>query len=220
MTFQDPPWKARPGGSDYDVVRQRIVDAVEDLIREGGLASLRQDAVAERAGLHRSSVYRYFDSKEEMVTAAVVQSTLRIGRRVQGRIGEVAPPERLVVGGIIEALEEMADDPLHRALAAPGSSRTMTRLANNALREGIRPLLETVFDGASGRDILRDGVSTDDAIRWLQVVTVGLMYSPNVVRDADDLEAMLTLMLIPALIEIEPRHDAVTGGDRARAGPT
>ena len=77
----------------------------------------------------------------------------------------------------------------------------MTRLANNALREGVRPLLESVFNSAAGRTALREDVTTDDAIRWLQIVTLGLMQAPGVVRDAEDLAEMLTLMLVPALID-------------------
>ena len=148
-------WKARPEGTDYDAVRQRLVDATEDLLRKGGVGALRQDAVAEGAGLHRSSVYRYFNSKEDLVIAAVVQSTLRIGRRIRERIGETADPENFLVRGIVEALEAMSADPLHRALTTPGSSRAMTRLANTALREGVRPLVEPMFASAAERGVLR-----------------------------------------------------------------
>jgi AcrR family transcriptional regulator len=198
-------WKARPEGTDYDAVRQRLVDATEELLREGGVGALRQDAVAEGAGLHRSSVYRYFNSKEDLVIAAVVQSTLRIGRRIRERIGETADPENFLVRGIVEALEAMSADPLHRALTTPGSSRAMTRLANTALREGVRPLVEPMFASAAERGVLRDGVSVDDAIRWLQIVALGLMQAPTVVADTDDLEAMLELMLVPSLLDVGSR---------------
>ncbi len=201
MSLSEPTWKAQPEGREYDAVRQRLVDAAEHLIRDGGVGALRQDAVASHAGLARSSVYRYFDSKEELVTAAVVQSTLRIGARIQAAIGTDADPEQLLVRGIIDALESMAADPLLHALTAPTSSRAMTKLANNALREGVRPLLEPVFVAAAERGVLRPGVSVDDALRWLQVVSLGLMQAPSVVADLDALEALLHLMLVPALIE-------------------
>jgi AcrR family transcriptional regulator len=201
MPVSEPTWKAQPQGPEYDAVRQRIIDAAEHLIRDGGVGALRQDAVAARAGLARSSVYRYFDSKEELVTAAVVQSTLRIGAQVQAAIGTDADPERLLVQGIIDALEAMAADPLLHALTVPTSSRAMTKLANSALREGVRPLLEPVFVAAAERGVLRPGVSVDDALRWLQVVSLGLMQAPSVVADLDALEDLLHLMLVPVLIE-------------------
>ena len=205
VSVPESTWKARPEGTDYDEVRQRLVDATEDLLREGGVGALRQGAVAERAGLHRSSVYRYFNSKEDLVIAAVVQSTLRIGRQIRERIGESADPENFLVRGIVEALAALSDDPLHQALTTPGSSRAMTRLANNALREGVRPLVEPMFASAAERGVVRDGVSVDDAIRWLQIVALGLMQAPTVVADTEDLEAMLELMLVPSLLDVGSR---------------
>lgn len=201
MPVSEASWKAHPQGPDYGAVRQRLVDAAEHLIRSGGVGALRQDAVANHAGLARSSVYRYFDSKEELITAAVVQSTLRIGEKIQADIGPEADPERLLVRGIIDALDAMAADPLLHALTVPTSSRAMTKLANNALREGVRPLVEPVFVTAAERGVLRPGVSVDDALRWLQVVSLGLMQAPSVVADLDALEGLLRLMLVPALIE-------------------
>jgi len=201
LTVQEATWKARPRSSDYDAVRQRLVDATEDLLREGGVSALRQDAVAARVGLARSSVYRYFDSKEQLVIAAVVQSTLRIGSRIQAEIGVDADPEQLLVRGIVDALAAMAADPLVHALTLPTSSRAMTRLANNALTQGIHPLLEPVFATAAERGVLRAGVTVDDALRWLQIVALGLMQAPSVASDSDSLEALLQLMLVPALIE-------------------
>ena len=204
MPVSPPSWKAQPRGAEYDAVRQRLVDAAEQLIRHAGVGALRQDAVAAHAGLARSSVYRYFDSKEELVIAAVVQATLRIGTRIQSAIGPDAEPEQLLVRGIIDALEAMAADPLIHALTVPSSSRAMTRLANSALREGVRPLLEPVFVTAVERGVLRPGVSVDDAVRWLQVVSLGLMQAPSVVADLEGLEDLLHLMLVPALIERIP----------------
>lgn len=200
-SVSEPTWKAQPHGPEYDAVRQRLVDAAEHLIRNGGVGALRQDAVAARAGLARSSIYRYFDSKEALVTAAVVQSTLRIGARIQSAIGSDAGAEQLLVRGIIDALESMAADPLLHALTVPTSSRAMSELANNALREGVRPLLEPVFVVAAEGGVLRPGVSVDDALRWLQVVTLGLMQAPSVVADLAALEDLLRLMLVPALID-------------------
>ncbi len=68
-------WKARPEGPDYDATRARLIDAAEAAIRDRGVAALRLDAVADAVDLHRSSIYRYFDSKEALITAVVVQAS-------------------------------------------------------------------------------------------------------------------------------------------------
>jgi AcrR family transcriptional regulator len=196
-----PEWKARPEGPDYDVVRRRLVDAAEAIVRDKGVAALRLDSVADGAGLHRSSVYRYFGSKEELITAVVVQETLRVGYRVIEQLGESAPPERFLVEGLSIALAELANDPVHRSLMAPSASEAMARVGGKALTEGIRPLVEPMFAAAAEQGVLREGVTPDDAMRWLQIVASGLIRSPAVVTDTEELAKLLELMLVPALLD-------------------
>lgn len=195
-----PEWKARPEGPEYEAMRRRLVDAAEAIVRDKGVSALRLDSVADAVGLHRSSVYRYFNSKEELVTAVVVQATLRVGRTVIDKLGESAPPERFLVEGLAIALAEMANDPVHRSLMAPSASAAMSRVGGKALTEGIRPLVEPMFRSAAERGVLRDGVTPDDALHWLQIVASGLVSQPNIVPATDDLAALLELMLVPALL--------------------
>jgi AcrR family transcriptional regulator len=46
-----------------DQTRQRILDATEQVGREGGLAAVTVDRVAEEAGVTRATIYRHFGSR-------------------------------------------------------------------------------------------------------------------------------------------------------------
>lgn len=198
MTATDEP--DGPATDDHQRTRKRLVDAAEAIVRTDGVSALRLDAVADEVGLHRSSVYRYFDSKEALVTAVVVQATLRVGRTVIDRLGEDAPPERFLAEGLAIALAEMAVDPVHRSLLDPAASAWIARIGPRVMTEGIRPLVEPIFTDAAGRGALRDGVTPDDAIRWLQIVAMGLVRTTEPAPDADALVALLERMLVPALL--------------------
>lgn len=201
MVTAVPDWKARPEGPEYDTVRRRLVDAAEAIVRDKGVNALRLDSVAERAGLHRSSVYRYFNSKEELLTAVVAQATVRVRRKVIQELGQSAPPERFLAEGLALALVELANDPVHRSLMDPSASEAMSRVGGKALIEGIRPLVDPVFVIAGEQGLLRDGVTPQDASRWLQIVASGLVRSPDIVPDPVELTALLELLLVPALLE-------------------
>jgi AcrR family transcriptional regulator len=196
-----PDWKARPEGPEYDAVKGRLVDAAEEIVREGGVNALRLDSVAEAAGLHRSSVYRYFGSKEELLTAVVAQASMRVRRKVVRRLGKDAPPEQLLAEGLAMALAELATDRVHLALADPSASETMAKLGSKALATGLRPIVDPVFEQAAEQGLLREGVSPEDASRWLQVVARGLLRSPDIMPDRSQLTALLEQMLIPVLFE-------------------
>jgi AcrR family transcriptional regulator len=196
-----PDWKARPDGPDYDAVRGRLVDAAEELVRTGGVNALRLDSVAEAAGLHRSSVYRYFSSKEDLLTAVVTQASMRVRQKVLNRLGRSAPPERLLAEGLAMAMAEIATDPVHQALTDPAASETMARVGGNALTSGLRPLADPLFQQAAEQGLLRDGVAPEDASRWLQIVARGLLRSPGIAPSGQELTELLELLFIPALFE-------------------
>jgi AcrR family transcriptional regulator len=194
-------WKARPENPEYAAMRQRLVDAAEEIVRDDGAAALRLDSVADRVGLHRSSIYRYFDSKEDLLTAVVVHATLRVGRYVIDELGEAAGPEQLLVDGLALAIAHIATDPVHRSLMAPSASEAMTRLGGRAMTEGIRPLVEPMFAAAEARGALREGVTPDDALQWLFIVASGLFRSPGPTPEREELTRLLELMLVPALLD-------------------
>lgn len=177
-------------------------------MRAEGAAALRLDSVGDSVGLHRSSVYRYFDSKEALLTAVVVQATMQVGREVVTALGASARPERFLVDGLAMAMARIATDPVHRSLMAPSTSEAMTRLGARALNEGVRPLIEPMFRAASEQGLLRADVTPDDALRWLLVVATGLFRAPDVVPEIDELTRLLELLLVPALLDmarVQPR---------------
>jgi AcrR family transcriptional regulator len=194
-----PDWKARPEGPEYEATRRRLVDAAETIVRDRGVGALRLDSVADTVGLHRSSVYRYFGSKQELITAVVVRETLRIGRRVLDQLGASATPEQLIVEGLAIALAELATDPVHQSLMAPSAGEAMLRVGGQALTDGLRPLVEPMFVAAAEQGVLRAGVTVDEALLWLQIVASGLVGQPNIVPDRDELTALLTRFLVPVL---------------------
>ena len=59
----------RPGGRTADVTA-RVHKAVTDLIMEGGLHSCTISAVAERAGIERSTLYRRFPDRWDAIIDA------------------------------------------------------------------------------------------------------------------------------------------------------
>lgn len=70
-----PAGRQRPSGA-FGPVRDearnaRIIEAVLDLISEGGYAGLTMAAVAERAGVAKATVYRRWASREDLVADAL-----------------------------------------------------------------------------------------------------------------------------------------------------
>ncbi|MEV7284035.1 TetR/AcrR family transcriptional regulator [Streptomyces sp. NPDC093252] len=62
----------RPGGRTARV-RAQILDATVELVARDGIAGFRYEEVAETAGVHRTSVYRNWPDREELVVEALLR---------------------------------------------------------------------------------------------------------------------------------------------------
>jgi AcrR family transcriptional regulator len=82
------PYRRTPHVARKQAARQQaIVGAARDAALEGGMAAVQVAQVAERAGIATGTVYRYFPSKADLITAV-------IGGRDQVSPDQLALPPR------------------------------------------------------------------------------------------------------------------------------
>ena len=60
--------RGRPRSEDVDL---QILEAVLDVVAEGGINSVSMEGIATKAGVSKASIYRRFDSKDKLTIAAV-----------------------------------------------------------------------------------------------------------------------------------------------------
>ncbi|MFF9490177.1 TetR/AcrR family transcriptional regulator [Streptomyces sp. NPDC014676] len=68
--------RRRDAPSKGDLREQALLDAAEELLEQTSLENLTVEAIAQKAGISRGSLYFYFGSKHE-VLAALVERTMR-----------------------------------------------------------------------------------------------------------------------------------------------
>jgi DNA-binding transcriptional regulator YbjK len=142
--------------------RQTLVEAAATLLIEGGFDAVRHRAVADRAGLPLASTTYYFESLDQLITAAVEhhgRAALAAGRT---RLTELGTRQRSV-----DSLVELVLD----LLLGPQSQRDAEsvllryeRLVATGRRPYLRPLMRTLGDELRGliQEIFtRSGVAVD-----------------------------------------------------------
>ena len=129
-----------------EVRRESIVEAATEVFAERGLDAVTMDDIADAAGVAKGTVYLYFDSKEDLVTAlqaryaegliAQAGALLQVG----GRGSRVRRLDAFVAG--IAAAYEANHRMYHVLFEAPGASEA-------AIMDGFRDLLRRfIADGA------------------------------------------------------------------------
>jgi AcrR family transcriptional regulator len=127
--------------------RERLLQAAQELIEEGGYGGASVAAIAERAGVAAGTLYRHFDSKQELfvelfrlVCAREERAMRAAAERFGGgsaveRIGGGSAVERINGDSAVERLEEVFATFAKRALRNP-------RLAWALLAEPVDPLVD------------------------------------------------------------------------------
>ena len=72
--------------------RQRLMDAVRELIWSGSYGSTTIDHICEKAGVKKGSFYYFFDSKADLAAAAIDEEWQRRRRELDSIFSPTVPP--------------------------------------------------------------------------------------------------------------------------------
>lgn len=104
---------ADPGDLARQQKRSRILRAAFELCARDGVAATRMEEIAERARVSKGTLYRFFESREALLLASLLDSYQQGLRRViAGLDPSQHPRERLtrLCAGLTDALAELAAD--------------------------------------------------------------------------------------------------------------
>jgi len=172
--------------------RQALVAAAAALLVEGGFDTVRHRAVAERADLPLASTTYYFDSLDDLITAAVEHNAR--AELVRGHeLLEALATERRDLDSVVELVLDQLLGPQAGDQDAELVLLRYERLVATFRRPYLRPLMRTL--GTELRGLLhevfaRSGAAVDE-------------------RRLEQLIALVDGAVVNALIEVNPDPRAV-----------
>ncbi len=95
-----------------DATRVALCDAAFSVVRDAGVEGLTADAVAERAGVSRRTLFNYFPSVEAVLTTSVDDFFASVGERLESR-----------------PLDEPLLDSVRSVVSEPGDEQLVSRIA-------------------------------------------------------------------------------------------
>jgi AcrR family transcriptional regulator len=122
---------ADPGASPTDATGERILDAAVQISAEVGFRNLTMDAVAERAGVGRMTVYRKFQGRAALIDAMAARETRRALETIGSAINPTGPVADQLTEGFIAAMGLMRDHPLFRRMTLVDPQGLLTALIEN-----------------------------------------------------------------------------------------
>ncbi|WP_158963708.1 TetR/AcrR family transcriptional regulator [Chachezhania sediminis] len=139
----------------------RIVAAAEALFYEHGLRSVGVDAIAERAGVTKRTLYNHFQSKDALIAAYLDARDTATVERYRGWLGDPSRPMEERMAGLFAALADHAAQPRWRGC---GFTRAAVELAGQPGHPAVRMAARHKKRFAEWLEQeLRDGGATDPA---------------------------------------------------------
>jgi TetR/AcrR family transcriptional regulator, transcriptional repressor of aconitase len=179
----------RVSQAHLDARRQQILDAARRcFVRNGFHATSMQDVLSE-AHLSAGAVYRYFRSKEEIVTAIASGVLTDITAVLEPGDDGAVPPVEEVVARVLAAVENLGEtqDVPKLAIQIWGEavrSPAVFQRVREAL-DGIRSALTRQVQVYQDRGMMNRDVPAAEVARVLVAITAGFMVQYALVGDVD-----------------------------------
>lgn len=146
QTVNAPGVAAKPRWSRRKDARPaEIIEAALDLFIEQGFSATKLDDIARRAGLAKGTLYRYFDTKQELFRA-VVHDTVAGGLPIFGHAAAPGTSFEQIVPVLLQQAAENVEESRAPAMLRMvlAESRTFPDLATIWQEEVVSPMLATI----------------------------------------------------------------------------
>jgi AcrR family transcriptional regulator len=195
-------WGTKERLDNEDDARERLLDAAEQCFERFGLRRTTIDDVARTAKVSRSTVYRYFDGRGDLIVAAYLRESQAVNDKVRALMRQPGTfPDRVVEAMLrsVDAIRTGKYLPL--MLSSEGAllaSKAIT--ASTAFYEGARDTMGPFFEQAKADGEVRPELELDDFIEWtLRLIFSFAMFDSPAPRNRAGLRHLIGTFLVPSL---------------------
>ena len=191
-------WQGNPPRSE-DEARQRIITATMSCVEQFGSAKTTLSDVAAELGVTRQTVYRYYPSLADLLSAVAQAGLEDFVARMQSHLATAATPAEAAIESIVFAVRAIPNEPYIGLLFQAGETDIFSRGVTSPMALSV------------GADILRR-IPVD----WSEIGVVGeeleglaeilmrlfvsfLQYPADPPRSEDELRVLIRRWLGPAL---------------------
>ena len=187
-----------------DEVREAVLDAAEACFHRYGIAQTTIDDVVRESKVSRPTLYRHAGGKDELLAAVALRALDRFLVDLARSVAPRSPLADALVDATLHAVKMARDSELMALMLAPASRRFAAHVMNDLqpeVRERLAAYAQPLLDRARQEGVLRPGLTTHDAVEWLERVIGSLIFVPEPwPRTEADRRAFLHRVLVPAFL--------------------
>lgn len=185
-----------------------ILNAAAACFVQLGIEKAGMKEVARAAGVARSTLYRYFPTRDEVLIAVIQREMLAMASAMNRKLKKFPNPADHLVEGLIIAIEEIPKRPLLNAVfAADEASRSRRAVWQSPAIVSLgEDFMQDVITPAVEHGLLQDTTSPEILVEWVYRVLISFLTLPsNFVRNRKQLRTTLHTLLIPVILKPQPQ---------------
>lgn len=187
-----------------DPSTEAILDAALVEFDRHGIRRVALDDVARRAGVSRTTIYRRFANKDDLVAAVMDRENIRLFADIAAELKIARPQSNYYVEAFTQAiLRSREHRVLHRmVLDEPALTLDLARTHYAAAVMRIEQALQVIFPAGFAERIGPQAVHDLADCVWRYALMIQLLPSAEPVDTADDIRAFATKHFLPSLPEV------------------
>jgi AcrR family transcriptional regulator len=169
-----------------------------------GFSRTGMKEVAEEAGVARSTLYRYFPTRDDVLVATVKREMEVLNAWIRQQQASTDDPAELVVEGLILAIKEIPRRPLLRAVFASEEDSRARRVlwSSDVIVSFGEELMDHVVTPTAAAGRLQDAVRPEILVEWVYRLLLSFLTLPsNWIKSDRELRATLHALLVPVLLK-------------------
>lgn len=184
-----------------DASTEAILDAALVEFDRHGIRRVALDDVARRAGVSRTTIYRRFANKDELVSAVMDRENTRLFAGIADELKSARPASNYYVEAFTQAILRSRE---HRVLNRmvldePALTLELARTHYAAAVRRIEQALQVIFPPGFAERIGPQAVHDLADSIWRYALMIQLLPSADPVETADDIRAFATKHFLPSL---------------------
>ena len=170
--------KAKPGTPQYEAVKRHIIATAIDLIAEKGFSKLGFEELAKRVGCVRTTIYRYFDSKQELLREVMLALMYEITNDIiQQTVDTKRVTRKSFTESLFNIITALRTEKRYAVVMDDQNVKYFSELMVEHFTEITSLMLTKYMISNSQGRILKKGITMEYAVHWLihQIISYGFL---------------------------------------------
>jgi TetR/AcrR family transcriptional regulator len=188
--------------ADSDFAREQILDAACRCYAINSIYKTSMEHIAREAKVSRTTIYRYFENRDEVLTGVLVRAIFEIIEALRVKVANTTSFGDFLLESQVLLIEMVPTVPLF-VMFLQEQAAVMSRLCIGSadVIELLTDYFQQRFDTAKAAGEIRDGVEIGPMVDWVLHISSSYILSPTMLRGGDyEWREMLQRFLLPAIV--------------------